>query len=152
MKIREIKTLLEHEGLTEAAKEASELNEVTTRKDTGTNRNKNSNKKSPKVTDKAMRNQGNSVKPQSINQTCSSLSMETIYQNAVPVKDRNSSLSDEVNETDTSDELINLQFESMNVMDGYVVDHSRRDKSRWRECDYGDREHSRDRNHGSDCE
>ena len=64
---------------------------------------------------------GENDRLEKLNTSHNSNSEETIYKNAVQQTNRLSSSSDEL--VDTSDELMNLQFDDMHIInDGYVLD------------------------------
>ena len=130
VKLQELHSLMAHSGMDESAREIARSLR-TLEQGMHENVNGNSNKLSLKaqgqgqtglIAPKAL--QVANPKPinrrKSGNESLHSESEETIYKDAVQKKNRNSSSSDEG--VNTSDELINLQFNDLNVIDdGYIA-------------------------------
>ena len=74
-----------------------------------------------------------------------SKSEETIYDSVIPLKNRCSSSSEDMNELDSSDEFLNSQLHCMQVIDNSIVENARSASSR------RSRESERDRMRASGC-
>ena len=126
-RLKEIRELLSQGGLDQSVKEVDKIqveNANRHKSEPGMNFNHNSNRN--EVVNKGIiKDRQAGRRPHSVGQvnydTTRSISDDTIYENAVPMKERRSSSSDEANGTDSSREILSMHFDDMNILDGSIV-------------------------------
>ena len=123
-RLKEIRALLDDGGLKPSVQEVNKIQQNSKHKmvqgPKSVNFNLNSNKGGVSSAD--MRSDKHWVMIELSHQAENSKSDETIYENAIPLKDRLSSSSKEAYITDSSDEFLNAHFNDMQVIDDSVVE------------------------------